>query len=129
MTTPTKAKRQTDPDVARIRAVKQVAAELAAAEHVLRNAETQVARLRHVYLDLIESAPEALQQTDPTVARIRAVKDAAAKVVAAESAVLRARSRADAARVALNVVLGSAETEAEQAFLRALAGSLAEPPA
>jgi len=61
VTETTKAKRQTDPDVARIRAVKQAAAKLAAAEHALRSAETRAAQLRHAVLDLIDGAPEAQQ--------------------------------------------------------------------
>lgn len=71
---------------------------------------------------------KAKRQTDPTVARIRAVKDAAAKVMAAESAVLRARSRADAARVALNLALDTAASPAERFFLESLTGELQDTP-
>ncbi len=64
------------------------------------------------------------RQTDPDVARIRAVKQAALKRDAALVASARAAQRLSAARDALHHLIEDAP-EAQQAYLR----SLAEPPA
>jgi len=59
VTETTKAKRHTDPDVARIRAVKQAAAKLYAAEKAAERASDRVRAALDAYNDAILSAPEA----------------------------------------------------------------------